>query len=224
MGETIANMLPTMLIVAVLPAPTIVVLVLLRGAHGLTGAAAFVGGMTIVRLAQGALFGFVLVDALTARGSEGPGTVVATLLLVLGIFLWITAVRLLRKEPDPDEPPPPLLGKLKVASPLAAFGMGAALVAVAAKQWVFTLSALGIIGEASLSRTEAVLAYVIFVLGAEVLVLLPLVAYVVSRERAAVVLGRVGTWLEAHNRQIKIVVSIVFGSYFLWKGISGLIG
>ena len=51
-------------------------------------------------------------------------------------------------------------------SALKAFGMGALLVAIAAKQWVFTLSAIGIIGEAQLSQTGNVVAFLFFVLAA----------------------------------------------------------
>ena len=57
--------------------------------------------------------------------------------------------------------------------------------------------------------------------GAELLLLLPLVASVLARERSAYLLERAAAWLEQHTRPIKMTVSIVFGSYFLWKGITG---
>lgn len=223
MGQTVVQMLPVMLSAALAPAPAIVVLLLLRGKGGLATAAAFVGGMTVVRLAQGALFGFVLADALSASGGDRPGPVAAMLLLVLGILLWTTAVRTYLKEEDPDAPPPAWMAKLGAAAPLAAFAIGAGLIAVAAKQWVFTLTALGTIGEASLGQRDAAVAYVIFVLGAEVPVLLPLAISAVAPEPAAAMVERAGNWLDRNTRPIKIVVSVVFGTYFLWKGLGGLI-
>jgi hypothetical protein len=223
MGDVVLSLLPLILSAALVPAPIFVLLVLFRGPRGFAAAAAFTAGVTSVRLAQGALFLFVFADAVAARGSDGPGTIAATLLLVLGIFLWTTAVRTLLKAEDPDAPPPAWLGKLKTASPVAAFAIGAGLIAVAAKQWVFTMAALGVIGEASLDRTGIVAAYLIFVLGAEALLLPPLVAYAVAREPAAAMVERAGTWLEGNTRPVKIVVSVVFGTYFLWKGISGLL-
>ena len=51
MGETIAQLLPLVLSAAMAPAPAIVVLLLLRGDGGLATAAAFVAGITLVRLA-----------------------------------------------------------------------------------------------------------------------------------------------------------------------------
>jgi hypothetical protein len=224
MRDVIITMLPLMVSAALAPAPVIIVLLLLRGPGGLVTAAAFVGGMTIVRIAQGVLLGFVLVEALAATGGDGTGGVGATLLLVLGILLWVTAIRTFLKAEDPDEPPPAWIGRLLSASPLAAFGIGAALVAIAAKQWVFTLGALGVIGDAPLGRRDATIAYLIFVFGAEALILFPLAASAVAGEGAAVVLERVGLWLERNTRPIKIAASIVFGTYFLWKGVTGLIG
>jgi hypothetical protein len=46
----------------------------------------------------------------------------------------------------------------------------------------------------------------------------------VAREQATAVLSRFGDWLVTNNRVIVILVSVVFGSLFLWKGISGLMG
>jgi hypothetical protein len=224
MGEAIIQMLPMMLSAALVPAPLIIMLLLLQGSGGLGAATAFVAGMTVVRLAQGVLFGYVLVDLLTAGGSAGPGPVVATLLLVLGILLWVTAIRTVLKAEDPDAPPPAWMARLRGASPLAAFAMGAGLIAIAAKQWVFTLGALGVIGAQSFTRSEVLVAYLIFVLGAELLLVLPLVGSVVVPEGTSVLLGRASTWLEQNTRPIKIAVSVIFGSYFLWKGVTGLLG
>jgi hypothetical protein len=223
-GDVLIGMLPLMVAAALVPAPLIIVLTLLRGPSGLAAGAAFLVGMTLVRVAQGALFGFVLVDAMGAEGRAEPRPVVATLLLILGLLLWITAVKTLLKEEDPDAPPPRWLERLRTASPLAAFAIGAGFIAIAAKQWVFTLGALGVVAEASLNRTEATIAYLLFVLGAVSLVLLPVLFTAVAREAAAAVLERIGTWMERNNRGIKIVVSVVFGTYFLWKGLSGLLG
>lgn len=224
MGDVIIAMLPMMISAALVPAPVVVVLLLLRGPGGLATAAAFVGGITIVRLAQGVLVGVVFAEALAARGSEEPGRIAATLLLVLGIVLWTTAIRALLKAEDPDEPPPAWLGRLSGASPLVAFGIGTALIVIAAKQWVFTLGALGVIGDGSLAARDAIIAYLIFVLGTEILLLLSLVAYAAGGARAEAALESVGMWLERNTRLIKIAISVIFGSYFLWKGVAGLTG
>jgi len=63
---------------------------------------------------------------------------------VIGILLLITAVKQWRKEDDPDAPPPKWMATISGLSTAKALGMGALLVAIAAKQWVFTLSAIGV--------------------------------------------------------------------------------
>jgi hypothetical protein len=32
------------------------------------------------------------------------------------------------------------------------------------------------------------------------------------------------TWLERHDREVAVTVSLVFGALFLYKGVTGLIG
>lgn len=224
MGTVVIAMLPFILSAALVPAPLIIVFTLLRGPGGRGAGAAFVAGMAIVRIAVGVLFGYILVDAMAGEGAAERRPVVTTLLLVLGILFWVTAVRTMLKEEDPDAPPPKWQMSLRAASPLTAFGIGAGFMTLSAKQWVFTIGALGVIAEASLGGTEAMIAYLVFVLGSLSLVLLPVLATVIAPGPAAVMVEGVGNWLERNNRPIKIAVSVIFGTYFLWNGLSGLLG
>lgn len=80
-------------------------------------------------------------------------------------------------------------------SALKAVGAGAVYVLVSVKQWVFTLSAIGVIGETELVGAAGAGMYLLFVLATQILVLPPIV----------------------------VVVSLVFGIWFLFKGISGLV-
>jgi hypothetical protein len=105
----------------------------------------------------------------------------------------------------------------------AAFGMAVVLMFVGLKQWVFTLSAIAIIDDAYLSKVETVLAYLFFIVMAQLLMLAPIissaVAPVYSGRMREIVLRR----LERNNRVITIVVSLVFGAWFLTKGVTGLV-
>ena len=141
MGAVYVEMLPLILGAALLPVWIIIVLMLLSGDRGVVKGAAFVAGVTLVRLVQGVLFGFVFSGGGTAQTDAGATVFKSTLLLVLGIILLITAYKKWSKAPDPDAPPPKLFESLAGMSPLKAFGMGALLVLVAVKLWVFTLGA-----------------------------------------------------------------------------------
>jgi len=224
MGEVIVCLLPLILGAALLPVWIIMALFLLRGEGGVRKALAFAAGAMMVRLVQGVLFGYVFGTAADASGESGSTLITSTLLSVLGILMLISAVRKWRKEDDPDAPPPKWMAALGGLSALKAFGMGALLMALAIKQWVFMLSAIAVIEQGELSLAGNVVTYLVFVLAAQSLVLAPILVSAVAPTQAARMLDAIHGWLERNNRAIVIAASLIFGVWFLWKGIAGLIG
>jgi hypothetical protein len=206
----------------VVPFYPIVVLLMLQGQDGLVKAIAFVAGNIALRLAQGVLFGLVLGVAMAASPEDGQRLGVSTLLLIVGILLLITAVKKWQEE-GPDAPPQ-WMTTIGGLSAVKAVGAGALLVTVAVKQWVFTLSAIGVIGEAELGEAASTGLYLFYVLTTQTLVVLPIVGYAVAPHQTAGPLKAAETWLEQHNRVIVITVSLIFGVWFLYKGVTGLIG
>jgi len=223
MGSVIVQMLPLIVGAAVVPIWIIMVLFLLRSEAGLLKAAAFAAGAILVRLVQGMLFGYVFGKSAEASGDSGSSVIVSTLLLVVGILMLIAAFKQWRKEDDPDAPPK-WIATISGLSAVKALGIGALLVAIAAKQWVFTLSAVGVIGQAQLSQAGNVIAFLFYVLAAQSLVLVPIVVYAVAPTQSAKTLDAAQGWLGRHNRVIVIAISLIFGLLFLWKGITGLTG
>jgi hypothetical protein len=224
MIDVAVNLLPLIAGAALVPVWVIMIVLLLQRPDGLVVAGALIGGMTVVRLLQGIVFGYVIVGATAAGGDDKPGVIVSVVLLALGLLMWAAGLKQLLAGEDPDAPPPKWMAMIDRMSPLAAFGIGAGLLVIAAKQWVFMLGAIGVIQDARLGEAGSTVAYLLFILGAEALLLLPLLYVVVAREQATAVLSRFGDWLVTNNRVIVILVSVVFGSLFLWKGISGLMG
>lgn len=224
MGSMIVALLPYILGSALVPLQIIIGLLLLQSPNqGLLKGIAYVGGMTLTRLLQGAAFGLFLGESVAASaGAGGKGPVVATLLLVLGILLLVTAYKKWRKQPDPDEPPPKWLTAIDSATPWQALGIGLTLPLIAIKLWVFTLSALATIATAQLGLQQGAIAYLIFILLAQSLLLLPLALRLVMPQQSKAILDRASAWLTAHNRPIVIGVSLVFGLLFLQSGLSGL--
>lgn len=221
MGGVLLELLPLIVGAAVLPVWIVMTLFLLRSEGGLVNAAAFVAGATLVRLVQGVLFGFVFDTA--KENGDGSGMIVATLLLVAGIAMLITAVKKWRKEDDPDGPPPKWMELLQSLSALKAFGIGALLMALGLKQWVFTLSAIAIIEQAGAGLAFNVLAFLVYVVGAQLLVAGPIVLYAIAPAATGKVLDRAQAWLERHERVILVSVSFVFGLWFLGKGLAGFL-
>ena len=224
MDAVIVYLLPLIVGAALLPAWIIIALFLLRGEGGVRKALAFAAGALLVRLVQGVLFGYVFGAAADTYGESGSNLITSTLLLVVGIVMLISAVKKWRKDADPDAPPPKWMATLSGLSALKAFGVGALLMAVSIKQWFFTLSAIAVIEQGELSRAGSVMTYLFFVLAAQSLVLALILVSAVAPTQAARMLDAIQGWLERNNRAIVIAASSIFGVWFLWKGIAGLIG
>ena len=167
MGSVMISLIPLIIGSAVVPIQIIIDILLLKNpGKGLLKAIAYVGGMTTLRLLQGLIFGLILTNSTATSTTEdnGRSPIVSTLLLVLGILLLVTAYKQWRKEDDPDAPPPKWLTIIDSITPLKAFGLGFGLLLIGGKFWVFTLGALGLIGQAQLGQPSSTVAYLLFVL------------------------------------------------------------
>ena len=98
------------------------------------------------------------------------------------------------------------------------------LAAVAAKQWVFTLSAIGVIETAKLAPSASIGLFLVYVLAAQAFGLIAVIAVAVVPRSAGTAVAHARKWLERHNRPVLIAFSLIFGLFFLFKGITGLLG
>ncbi|MCB0197507.1 MAG: GAP family protein [Anaerolineae bacterium] len=219
------SLLPYIIGSAVVPVQIIINLLLLTSPRqGLLKAAAYVSGMTITRLFQGLIFGLILFESpAMAEESNGKNAIISTLLLILGILLLIAAYKKWRGDADPDDAPPKVLTMIGSLTPIKALGVGLGLPLVAAKLWVFTLSALATIADAQLGQGSSAIVYLLFIVLAESLLLLPILTRILMPERSQDLLTRLSAWLTQNSRPITVVVSLVFGLFFLYSGISGLL-
>ncbi|WP_088889908.1 GAP family protein [Leptolyngbya ohadii] len=224
MEELFISLLPFIIGAAIVPLQTIINLLLLKSPNrGLFKSIAFVSGMIVTRLLQGLVFGLILSGAAEAEGGSNKSAIRATLLLVLGILLLIAAYKKWSREPDPDNSPPKWLTAIDNLTPIRAFEFGLGLPLIAAKLWVFTLSALTTIAAAQLGQPNSAIAYLLFVLLTQAFVLLPILIRILIAERSKHLLTNLSNWLTRNERPITIVVSTVFGLYFLYSGITGLL-
>jgi len=226
MESVIVTLLPLIIASAVMPAPIIIMIMLLKSPNqGVLKASAFFAGMTTLRLLQGIIFGLIMTGSTVATTDESSGksAVVSTLLMLLGILFLIAAYKKWDKEDDPDAPPPKWMAMIDSMAPLKAFGVGFGLLLIGAKFWVFTLSAIGVIGEAQLGQSSGTVAYLLFVLLAESLLLLLIIIRMILPERSKSLLDSTSIWLARYNRPIVIGVSLIFGLIFLVQGINGLL-
>lgn len=224
MSSVLIELVPLMVVAALEPFAIIVFLLLMRSTSKVLNGASFVGGMIVVRLAQGILFGTLFSASAEAQTKDGSGSIVHILLIVIGILLLISAYKKWQKEEDPDAPPPKWIAMFDSLSALKAFGLGIVFMLIVIKQWVFTLGALSIINQAHMGSPDNAIAYLIFVLGAQSLLLAKLVISAVAPAQSTRFFQAAGQWMERNNRPILIGVSLVFGVYLSFKGITGMLG
>jgi hypothetical protein len=207
---------------ALVPAQLVVTIALLRSPTGTRAAAAFVAGMTSVRLLQGALFGLVIQGSGAGDDSATASTLRSTLLLVVAILLLVMAVKKLLTDEDPDAPPPAWLTRAGSLQPGQAFLTGAGLLVIAPKFWVFNLGAIAAIEEAELARPTAIATYFVFVALTAFPTAVIVALTLATPDRANRLLQRLSTWLERNNGPIVVGVGLVFGVWFLAQALTGL--
>lgn len=223
MGEVLIDLIPLILGATLAPIYPIIVLLLLQSERGLGKAIAFIVGAVAVRLVQGVVFGVVFSPAVEAETAAGLQLLGPTLLTVVGILLLVMGVKKWRKEEDGEDSQPGWMNKLSNLTVVKAAGGGALLMLVAVKQWVFTLSAIAVIEEAQPGLNAGVVLYLLFVGATQVLALAPVVVYAVAPQKSAKPLAAAQGWLQRHNRVIVIAVSLIFGFWFLFDGVTSLL-
>lgn len=216
------DLVPLILGGALEPIEIMITITLLGTPSRLRAAGAWISGHVGTRLLQGLVFGTILHwGARSGDSKHSYHWVVSTVLLVVAVLLLVTAARELLSDEDPNAPPPKWMEVLMSATPTKAFFIGAGVVTVSVKAWVFTFAAIGVIGSADMGRIGHMASYIAFVLLATSGNLIIIGAAAVFGDRSRAVLDRVLRWLQDKNRPIVVLVGLVFGIWFGLKGLRG---
>ena len=144
-----SSLIPLILGSALEPIEIGITIMLLGTPSHLRAAGAWIAGHGSTRLLQGLVFGTILHWG--ARGADSNRShhwIVSTVLLVVALLFLVTAARELFSDDDPNAPPPKWMTMLMSATPAKAFFIGAGVITVSVKAWVFTLAAISVIGRA----------------------------------------------------------------------------
>jgi Sap, sulfolipid-1-addressing protein len=223
MNSVIGDLLPVALGVAISPMPIIAVILMLlsprAGAASLTLLAGWIVGITVV----------VTVVVLVANPADdsqagNPSTLASVVKLLLGVAVVLIGVREWRHRPKEGETPsvPKWMGAIDQVTPLKAFGLGALLSGVNPKNLALGLAGGVIIASGGLSSGQTVVAIAVFVLIGSSTMAIPVVGYLVARERMQAPLGRLRDWLIEHNAAVMSVLLLVIGVVIFGKGLAGL--
>ncbi len=219
MASVWSELLPLALASMVVPVQWTLTILIVRESR--LRALAFVLGNVTVRLLQGLLF-FVLVPTPVDGGSE-QNAVVSWLLLLVGALLLVKAARSLAKgAPDEDAPPPGWIESATAMSAPRAFLVGAGLLAIGAKFWVFTMSAVAVLDYADLSTASTAASFLVFALLAVLPPLAVITMTAVAPTRSAALLDSVSAWLTRNTSRIVIAICLVVGVWFVAKALTQL--
>ena len=155
-------------------------------------------------------------------GAESAVSMVGRVISVtVGALLIVLGLRSLLKAPDPDASPPGWMESIDSMSPPRAFGIGMALFPLQIKNLAIFVACLNLIIASSLSPEGSIAALVLVLLVFAIPVLVLIGLYAAVPRRAATMLGSLQTWMRKHNRAITVVICLVFGAFFLVRGLLG---
>ncbi|WP_156688770.1 GAP family protein [Mycobacterium sp. Marseille-P9652] len=217
-----SGLVPLILGSALEPIEIAITITLLSTPSRLRAAGAWIAGHGTTRLLQGLVFGTILHwGARSADPSRSRHWVVSTVLLVVALVFLVTAARAAFGHDEPNAPPSKWMTMLTTATPTRAFFIGAGVMAVSVKAWVFTLAAIGVIGGADSGHATNVATYVAFVVLASSgnLLVVGAAAFLPGRSRS--LLDRTMRWIQDNDRPIMVVVGLVFGIWFGAKALHG---
>jgi hypothetical protein len=222
LGSAIGNILPLSLGVAISPIPIIAVILMPLSPKARTNGPAFlvgwVAGLVVVSIAVTALAG----DA--GLGSGGGGLTAGSLIkLLLGLLLIGLGVREFRKRPRPGEQPslPGWMRAIDSFTPVKALVIAFLLSAVNPKNLSLTVAAAVTIAQQALSTASAAFALVLFVVLANLSIVVPVALCVFGGTSAARALDGLRTWLDANNATVMAVLLLVIGVVLFGKGLGG---
>ena len=223
MSDTLSQMLPSAVGVAISPLPIIAVVLMLVTARGRVNGPAFLLGWMTGLVMVGAVL-LAVASGGDARELGAPAPWVSVVVLGLGVLLLLIARTQWRGRPRAGDAvqTPPWLEALDTFSPVKAAGAGVVLSALNPKNLLLAVAGAAAIAHTGLSLGQQVMAYVVFVLMATTGVGAPVVIYFAMGERSRLLLNRLKHWMAQHSAVILAVLWLLIGLKLINDGISGL--
>lgn len=224
MGDVIGNVLSPAIGIAISPVPIIAVILMLFSKRAKSNGPAFLAGWVLALSVVGIVV-VLLGDVIdVADKSSEPSTGAAVVLLVLGALLLFFGYRQWQKRPKEGEEPqmPGWMEGIESFSAGKSFGMGFLLAGANPKNLPLAIAAAIAITSSGLGGSQPWIALAIFVIIASLTVIVPVLTYLLAREKAERILKSWKTWLTANNVAVMAVLFLVFGVVLIGNGIKGL--
>jgi threonine/homoserine/homoserine lactone efflux protein len=224
MGTAIGNALPFAVGVALSPIPIVAVILMLFSTGAKRVGPAFVLGWMLGVAIIGALVLLLADPANLSSDANGQSTTASVLHLILGVLLLLIGAKDWRSRPHEGDPAklPKWMNGIDAITPGKASALAVFLSAVNPKNLVLVIGGVLAIAQADLPAGQDVIALLIFILIGSLSVLVPVVWYLRSPDRAGRTLSSWRVWMERNNAAVMSVLFLIFGVILIGKGIAGL--
>lgn len=223
MRSVIGDILPLAVVVTVSPVNIVAAILLLFSKRPVRNAACYLAGF-VVGVAAVVSVLTVLADTIGLSNDSSRSKGASTLLLALGVFLLVVAVRKFRGRPAPGEtaPLPKWMDGIAGFGAGKSLGVGATVGAANPKNIAVGLASAVTIASAGLATGEDVVVIAVYTVVASLGVAAPIVAVLVLGDRSDKVLSGWESWLNRNNAAMMAVLYLIFGVILVGKGIGGV--
>ena len=225
MGQAIGGSLAFAVGIALSPIPIIAVVLMLTSQKARVNGPLFVLGWLVGLGIVGAIV-LAVAGPAGASTSGSPATWVSWVKIVLGVLLLLVAVRQFRSRPHDGEEPamPKWMATIDHTSPVAAFGLAAALSGANPKNLLLAVAGGAAIAQTGIPGGQQAIAYLVFAVIGTLGVAIPVGIYFALGERSAKLLAGLKDWMTEHNAVIMTVLCLIIGVKVIGDAISGLTG
>ena len=223
MRTVIAAVLPLAIVVTVSPINIVAAILLLFTKRPILHASCYLAGFVVgVAGVLGALTAVAGAADLSTESQRSRGA--SALLLALGVFLLIVAVRKFRSRPAAGEsaPKPAWMEGITGFGPAKSLAVGVTVGAANPKNIAVAVAAAVTIATAGLSAGQSIGVVAVYTVVASLGVATPIVAMLVLGDRADEVLAGWQAWLDRNSAAMMAVLYLIFGVLLVGKGIGGI--
>jgi threonine/homoserine/homoserine lactone efflux protein len=220
--SVLGEILPLVIVVAVSPINIVAAILLLFSKRPIANASSYLIGFMLGVAAV--LSGLTaLADGIGLDPDSNRSRWASGLLLVLGVFLLVVALRKFAHRPGADDEPDPPKWMQGISEFGAgkSFGAGLSIGALNPKNIAVALASGVVIATAQMPALQQVWVVVIYTVIVSLGVAAPILTAVALGERSTPVLTSWREWLDRNNATVMAVIYLFFGVILLGKGIAG---
>lgn len=225
MAESIAEVLPYAVGVAISPVPVIAVILMLFSARAKVNGPMFLAGWVAASGAVSAI-AYVLADAGDAATDTTAADAISWGQIAAGAFLLLVAARQWRRRPTAgtDAEMPTWMAGIDSFSPFKSFTLALLLAGVNPKNLLLSAGAGAALAQLGPATSDAVVSWIVYVVLASVTIAGPVVYYLFGGDHAKRTLDDMKAWLAAHNAAVMATLFVVFGAKLIAEGLPVLGG